>query len=75
MEESGAFSVLRVLVGLKRIIKEVFEVVFNSIVRRRRMVKSIYNQFNSFSEKLLEMGKVLSNDKILLGKVARNSPL
>ena len=42
MEESGAISVLRVLVGLKRIIKEVFGVVCNSIVRRRRMVKSIY---------------------------------
>ena len=43
MEESGAILVLRVFVDLKRIIgKSVQHFVCNSIVYRRRMVKSVY---------------------------------
>ena len=62
MEESGAALVLRVFVGLKRILRKVFDFVCNRIVHQRRMVKSIYDIKKGLSrpfcsEMLLEIGE------------------
>ena len=70
MEKSSSILVLRIIVGLKRIIKE-------SFVHRRRMVKSIYVIKNRIIKAILfwnvtESKKKYFPIKKLLDKVAKN---
>ena len=60
MEESGVILILRVLVDPKRIIEESVSFFCNSIVYRRRMIKSIYIVKHRFIKAIL-LSDVIEN--------------
>lgn len=78
IEEINVILVLRVFVGLKRIIKEKFSNLFVTVFFLREEWLSIFTLLNrglsrSFcSEMLLQ---ILSNNNIMLGKVVEHSLL
>ena len=66
MGESGVILLLRVFVGLMQIIGEVFDFFCNSIVYRRRMVKSFYVIKHRFIKAILFRDVIVNRSQFLL---------